>query len=186
MQYFLVWSYIYYFRFSLQMKKGGLVRIHDSILMEESKYKCLLISDETTVEDVIRYNSIFSSQMKLLWKMLSGTKLSSHLRWNFCGRCYHVQYYLLISDETTVEDVIKYNTIFSSQMKLLWKMLSGTIYPLISDETTVEDVIRYKCLLITDETTVVEDVIRYNTIFSSQMKLLWKMLSGTIPSSHLR
>ena len=41
-------------RFSLQMKKGGLVRIHDSILMEESKYKCLLISDETTVEDVIR------------------------------------------------------------------------------------------------------------------------------------
>ena len=41
-------------RFSLQMKKGGLVRIHDSVLMEESKYKCLLISDETTVEDVIR------------------------------------------------------------------------------------------------------------------------------------
>ncbi|XP_023345854.1 uncharacterized protein LOC111714872 [Eurytemora carolleeae] len=41
-------------RFSLQMRKGGLVRIHDSVLMEESKYKCLLISDETTVEDVIR------------------------------------------------------------------------------------------------------------------------------------
>ena len=62
------------------MKKGGLVRIHDSILMEESKYKCLLISDETTVEDVIRYNTIFSSQTKLLWKMLSGTIPSSHLR----------------------------------------------------------------------------------------------------------
>ena len=36
------------------MRKGGLVRIHDSVLMEESKYKCLLISDDTTVEDVIR------------------------------------------------------------------------------------------------------------------------------------
>ena len=40
-------------RFSLQMKKGGLVRIHNSVLMEQSQYKCLLISDDTTVEDVI-------------------------------------------------------------------------------------------------------------------------------------
>ena len=34
--------------------KGGLVRIHDSILMAESKYKCLLISDQTTARDVIK------------------------------------------------------------------------------------------------------------------------------------
>ena len=40
-------------RFTLQTRKGGLVRIHDSILMEESKYKCLLISDQTTVNEVI-------------------------------------------------------------------------------------------------------------------------------------
>lgn len=41
-------------KFSLQMRKGGLVRIHDSILMAESKYKCLLIAEHTTVQDVIR------------------------------------------------------------------------------------------------------------------------------------
>merc|ERR1711971_644228 len=41
-------------KFSLQMKKGGLVRIYDSVLMKESKYKCLLISAETTTLDVIR------------------------------------------------------------------------------------------------------------------------------------
>jgi len=40
-------------RFALQMKKGGLVRIYDSVLMAESKYKCLLISDQTTVQEVI-------------------------------------------------------------------------------------------------------------------------------------
>ena len=40
-------------RFTLQMRKGGLVRIHDSVLMAESKYKCLLISDQTSVREVI-------------------------------------------------------------------------------------------------------------------------------------
>ena len=37
-------------KFTLQMRKGGLVRIYDSILMAESKYKCLLISEHTTGE----------------------------------------------------------------------------------------------------------------------------------------
>lgn len=41
-------------KFTLQMRKGGLVRIHDSILMAESKYKCLLISEQTTARDVIK------------------------------------------------------------------------------------------------------------------------------------
>ena len=40
-------------RFVLQMKKGGVVKVHDSILMEESQYKCLFISEETSVEEVI-------------------------------------------------------------------------------------------------------------------------------------
>jgi len=40
-------------KFSLQMRKGGLVRVYDSVLVEELKYKCLCISEETTVEDVI-------------------------------------------------------------------------------------------------------------------------------------
>ena len=41
-------------RFVLQMKKGGVVKVHDSILMAESQYKCLFISEETTVEEVIK------------------------------------------------------------------------------------------------------------------------------------
>merc|ERR1712141_346217 len=40
-------------KFSLQMRRGGLVRIHDSVLMAESRYKCLLISEQTTVREVI-------------------------------------------------------------------------------------------------------------------------------------
>jgi hypothetical protein len=41
-------------KFTLQMRKGGLVRVHDSILMAESKYKCLMISEQTTARDVIK------------------------------------------------------------------------------------------------------------------------------------
>jgi len=41
-------------RFTLQTKKGGLVRVHDSVLMKESNFKSLLISADTTVEDVVR------------------------------------------------------------------------------------------------------------------------------------
>ena len=41
-------------RFILQMRKGALVKVYDSVLMEESQYKCLLISEETTVEDVVK------------------------------------------------------------------------------------------------------------------------------------
>ncbi len=41
-------------KFTLQMRKGGLVKIYDSILMEESQYKCLLISEETNVEETIK------------------------------------------------------------------------------------------------------------------------------------
>ena len=41
-------------KFTLQVRKGSLVRIHDSVLMQESKYKCLLIAEYTTVQEVIR------------------------------------------------------------------------------------------------------------------------------------
>ena len=41
-------------KFTLQMRKGGVVRVYDSVLMAESKYKCLLISESTTAEEVIR------------------------------------------------------------------------------------------------------------------------------------
>jgi len=41
-------------KFTLQTKPGGLVRVYDSVLMHESQYKSLLISEETTVEEVVR------------------------------------------------------------------------------------------------------------------------------------
>merc|ERR1719270_95600 len=40
-------------KFTLQMRRGGLVRIHDSVLMAESRYKCLLISEQTTGREVV-------------------------------------------------------------------------------------------------------------------------------------
>ncbi len=39
-------------KFTLQMRKGGVVRVYDSVLMEESRYKCLLVSENTTAEEV--------------------------------------------------------------------------------------------------------------------------------------
>ncbi|XP_063241573.1 uncharacterized protein LOC134541810 [Bacillus rossius redtenbacheri] len=49
-------------RFALQTRRGGLVKIYDSILMPASQYKSLLISDRTTVDELIHillrcYNS---------------------------------------------------------------------------------------------------------------------------------
>jgi len=41
-------------KFTLQTKKGGLVRVYDSVLMKESNFKSLLISSDTTVDDVVR------------------------------------------------------------------------------------------------------------------------------------
>ncbi|XP_001601710.2 uncharacterized protein LOC100117487 [Nasonia vitripennis] len=49
-------------RFSLQTRRGGLVKVYDSALMSGSKYKSLLISEKTTVDELIQmllscYNS---------------------------------------------------------------------------------------------------------------------------------
>ena len=56
------------------------VRVYDSVLVEELNYKAILISEETTVEDVIRsipyfymVVSIFSSSV--FWRFVD---LSSH------------------------------------------------------------------------------------------------------------
>lgn len=43
----------FYFRFSLQTRRGGLVKVHDSALNSNSQYKSLLISAKTTVDEVI-------------------------------------------------------------------------------------------------------------------------------------
>ncbi|XP_067139069.1 uncharacterized protein [Centruroides vittatus] len=49
-------------KFSLQMKRGGLVKVYDSCLMAGSMYKSLLVSERTTAEELIQlllhcYNS---------------------------------------------------------------------------------------------------------------------------------
>ncbi|XP_046425729.1 putative uncharacterized protein DDB_G0277255 [Neodiprion fabricii] len=41
-------------RFSLQTRRGGLVKIYDSALMSGSKYKSLLVSEHTTVDELIQ------------------------------------------------------------------------------------------------------------------------------------
>uniref|UniRef100_A0A1B6DPA0 Ras-associating domain-containing protein n=1 Tax=Clastoptera arizonana TaxID=38151 RepID=A0A1B6DPA0_9HEMI len=41
-------------RFTLQTRRGGLVKIYDSVLMPGSQYKSLLISERTTVDDLIQ------------------------------------------------------------------------------------------------------------------------------------
>lgn len=43
----------YLFRFSLQIRRGGLVKIYDSVLNTNSQYKSLLISARTTVDELI-------------------------------------------------------------------------------------------------------------------------------------
>ncbi|XP_031632302.1 uncharacterized protein LOC116346408 isoform X2 [Contarinia nasturtii] len=40
-------------RFCLQIKPGGLVRVHTSVLQPTSLYKCLFISEETTTDDLL-------------------------------------------------------------------------------------------------------------------------------------
>ncbi|KAK6623329.1 hypothetical protein RUM43_009181 [Polyplax serrata] len=49
-------------KFALQMRRGGLVKIYDSVLMPGSQYKSLLIAERTTVDELIQillncYNS---------------------------------------------------------------------------------------------------------------------------------
>ncbi|XP_011630717.1 uncharacterized protein LOC105422861 [Pogonomyrmex barbatus] len=41
-------------KFSLQTRRGGLIKIYDSALMSGSKYKSLLVSEQTTVDELIQ------------------------------------------------------------------------------------------------------------------------------------
>lgn len=50
-------------RFCLQLKPGGLIRVHTSALQSTSQYKSLVISEETTSDELLQlllstYNSI--------------------------------------------------------------------------------------------------------------------------------
>lgn len=51
--YFRLSHFSFIFRFSLQTRRGGLVKIYDSALNSNSQYKSLLISAKTTVDEVI-------------------------------------------------------------------------------------------------------------------------------------
>ena len=67
------------------------MRVYDSVLVEELNYKAILISEETTVEDVIR---LVSWMLVLLMSMTTMMTMMSIMA-------------ILISEETTVEDVIR-------------------------------------------------------------------------------
>lgn len=45
--------FVFFFRFCLQMKPGGLIRIHTSVLEPTSLYKSLFISEETTSDELL-------------------------------------------------------------------------------------------------------------------------------------
>lgn len=45
--------FIFMFRFYLQLKPGGLIKVHTSVLQPTSQYKSLLISEETTSDELL-------------------------------------------------------------------------------------------------------------------------------------
>lgn len=56
-------SFFFAFRFYLQLKPGGLIKVLTSVLQPTSQYKSLLISEETTSDELLTllltsYNSI--------------------------------------------------------------------------------------------------------------------------------
>lgn len=71
-------------RFSLQTRRGGLVKIYDSALMSGSKYKSLLISEQTTVDELIQmllncYNSTERVEQFSLYEVSVGEEYQRKL-----------------------------------------------------------------------------------------------------------
>ncbi|XP_044579662.1 putative uncharacterized protein DDB_G0277255 isoform X1 [Cotesia glomerata] len=71
-------------RFSLQTRRGGLVKIYDSALMSGSKYKSLLISERTTVDELIQmllncYNSAEPVEQFSLYEVCEGEEYQRKL-----------------------------------------------------------------------------------------------------------
>lgn len=74
-------------KFSLQMKRGGLVKVYDSCLMAGSMYKSLLVSERTTAEELIQlllhcYNSIESPAKFSLYELCFMRKYERKLNLN--------------------------------------------------------------------------------------------------------
>ncbi|KAF7998547.1 hypothetical protein HCN44_010955 [Aphidius gifuensis] len=71
-------------RFSLQTKRGGLVKIYDCALMSGSKYKSLLVSERTTVDELIQmllncYNSSERVEQFSLYEVCEGEEYQRKL-----------------------------------------------------------------------------------------------------------
>ncbi|XP_011296798.1 uncharacterized protein rau isoform X1 [Fopius arisanus] len=71
-------------RFSLQTRRGGLVKIYDSALMSGSKYKSLLISERTSVDELIQmllscYNSTERVEQFSLYEVSEGEEYQRKL-----------------------------------------------------------------------------------------------------------
>ncbi|XP_071442377.1 uncharacterized protein rau [Hetaerina americana] len=71
-------------RFSLQTRRGGLVKIYDSVLMTGSQYKSILISDRTTVDELIQillncYNSKERVEQFSLYEVCKGEEYERKL-----------------------------------------------------------------------------------------------------------
>lgn len=67
-----------FLRFCLQMKPGGLVRVHTSALQPTSQYKSLVIAEETTSDELLglllsTYNSIEPIEQFSLYEVSSWT-----------------------------------------------------------------------------------------------------------------
>ena len=76
----VLWSIMYWLILDNQ------VRVYDSVLVEELNYKAILISEETTVEDVIRSVTYFSllSHWRFCWVIVKSVSAVSSLLTAIC------------------------------------------------------------------------------------------------------
>ena len=76
----VLWSIMYWLILDNQ------VRVYDSVLVEELNYKAILISEETTVEDVIRSKTYFSflSHWRFCWVIVKSVSAVSSLLTAIC------------------------------------------------------------------------------------------------------
>ncbi|XP_014235756.1 nuclear transcription factor Y subunit gamma [Trichogramma pretiosum] len=71
-------------KFALQTRRGGLVKIYDSAIMPASKYKSLLVSEQTTVDELIQmllscYNSTERVELFSLYEVSEGEEYQRKL-----------------------------------------------------------------------------------------------------------
>lgn len=118
-------------KFSLQIRRGGLVKIYDSCLMAGSQYKGLLISERTTVVELIQlllncYNSKERASKFSLFEICKNSSFERQL--------HSADYPLLVQQEWPSQDGyafrVKRNAECLQRKKLLWTKsldLSGNV-----------------------------------------------------------